>query len=159
GETTQRHGNDDAAASRNASLDIAYRDEEFNTAGPPGAPYRHGRLSPRPSVLALMLDLAEGDRVLHVGTGTGYTAAVPCQRLGVAEVTTVGTGGLASRLLAAKGARGSDSAADVGYPCHSCHRPSPASRELDALGTAYASDRGPAEASARATQPSGPVTW
>lgn len=48
--------------------------------------------SSQPSVMARMLellDLADGDRVLEVGTGTGYNAALLCERLGSGRVVTV----------------------------------------------------------------------
>ncbi|MGH3781328.1 MAG: methyltransferase domain-containing protein [Pseudonocardiaceae bacterium] len=45
-----------------------------------------------PGLLAKMLTAmraSTGDNVLHVGTGTGYTAALLCERLGSIKVTTV----------------------------------------------------------------------
>ena len=35
------------------------------------------------------LRINTGDTVLHVGTGSGYTAALLCERLGSNKVTTV----------------------------------------------------------------------
>lgn len=45
-----------------------------------------------PGLIAKMLTATRintGDNVLHVGTGTGYTAALLCERLGSTKVTTV----------------------------------------------------------------------
>ena len=48
--------------------------------------------SSMPSIMALMLDalrLSPGDRVLEIGTGSGYNAALLCERLGSDRVTMV----------------------------------------------------------------------
>jgi protein-L-isoaspartate(D-aspartate) O-methyltransferase len=48
--------------------------------------------SSMPSIMALMLDalqVAPGVRVLEIGTGSGYNAALLCERLGSDRVTTV----------------------------------------------------------------------
>ncbi|QWF79943.1 ATP-grasp peptide maturase system methyltransferase [Amycolatopsis sp. CA-230715] len=48
--------------------------------------------SSMPSIMAIMLEelrVREGDRVLEIGTGTGYNAALLCARLGDANVSTV----------------------------------------------------------------------
>ncbi len=48
--------------------------------------------SSMPSIMALMLDalrVSPGDRVLEIGTGSGYNAALLCERLGSDHVTTV----------------------------------------------------------------------
>ncbi|MEW2548223.1 methyltransferase domain-containing protein [Streptomyces sp. NPDC047002] len=60
-----------------------------------GTRMRDGRLissSSQPSLMALMLtalDVREGDRVLEIGAGTGYNAALLAHRLGGDLVTTV----------------------------------------------------------------------
>ena len=48
--------------------------------------------SSMPSIMAIMLEelqLSDGQTVLEIGTGTGYNAALLCQRLGDANVSTV----------------------------------------------------------------------
>jgi methyltransferase of ATP-grasp peptide maturase system len=48
--------------------------------------------SSQPAIMAVMLailDVADGQRVLEIGTGTGYNAALLCHRLGDQNVTTV----------------------------------------------------------------------
>ena len=48
--------------------------------------------SSQPAIMAVMLvvlDVAPGHRVLEIGTGTGYNAALLCHRLGERHVTTV----------------------------------------------------------------------
>jgi len=48
--------------------------------------------SSQPAIMAVMLtelSVQDGQRVLEIGTGTGYNAALLCHRLGDAEVTTV----------------------------------------------------------------------
>jgi methyltransferase of ATP-grasp peptide maturase system len=48
--------------------------------------------SSQPAIMAVMLaalDVADGQRVLEIGTGTGYNAALLCHRLGDTNVTTV----------------------------------------------------------------------
>lgn len=48
--------------------------------------------SSAPSLMALMLqalDVRDGHRVLEIGTGTGYNAALLCHRLGAANITSV----------------------------------------------------------------------
>ena len=48
--------------------------------------------SSEPSTMAVMLealDVADGDRVLEIGVGTGYNAALLCHRLGDERVTTL----------------------------------------------------------------------
>lgn len=83
--------------------------------------------STMPSLMARMLevlDVADGHRVLEIGTGTGYNAAVLCHRLGSANVTTVdidrGLADSARRRLAALGCTPAVVAADgtAGVPEH-----------------------------------------
>lgn len=48
--------------------------------------------SSQPSIMLAMLealDVSEGHRVLELGTGTGYNAALLCHRLGDANVTSI----------------------------------------------------------------------
>ncbi|MFJ1746216.1 methyltransferase domain-containing protein [Streptomyces sp. NPDC088116] len=63
--------------------------------GPLATRVRDGELissSSQPSLMARMLeelDVRDGDRVLEIGAGTGYNAALLAHRLGDAQVTTV----------------------------------------------------------------------
>lgn len=64
--------------------------------GTPAGPGERGQLATssasRPDIVALMLDAAHltpGMRVLEIGTGTGYTAALLAHRLGPRNVTTI----------------------------------------------------------------------
>jgi hypothetical protein len=53
-----------------------------------------------PSIMALMLEaleVASGQRVFEVGTGTGYDAALLCERLGDDKVTSVDRHPLSAR--------------------------------------------------------------
>src|ERR1700716_3849732 len=46
--------------------------------------------SSMPAIMAIMLEellVSEGQRILEIGTGTGYNAALLCQRLGESNVT------------------------------------------------------------------------
>jgi methyltransferase of ATP-grasp peptide maturase system len=48
--------------------------------------------SSQPAIMAIMLEelrVSDGQRVLEIGTGTGYNAALLCQRLGDSHVSTV----------------------------------------------------------------------
>ncbi|WP_158886600.1 ATP-grasp peptide maturase system methyltransferase [Amycolatopsis anabasis] len=48
--------------------------------------------SSMPAIMAIMLEelrVTDGDRVLEVGSGTGYNAALLCRRLGASHVSTV----------------------------------------------------------------------
>lgn len=60
--------------------------------GNPDGPGIASSSASAPSVVAEMLealDVADGARVLEIGTGTGYNAALLCHRLGSGNVTTV----------------------------------------------------------------------
>ena len=81
--------------------------------------------SSMPGIMAVMLEALEvagGHRVLEIGTGTGYNAALLCHRLGAANVSTVDVDpalvGTARSALAACGYGPTCEAADgeLGYP-------------------------------------------
>ncbi|MFE9400446.1 methyltransferase domain-containing protein [Streptomyces sp. NPDC006530] len=82
-------GEDPDPARRERWLTGAYADAPLATR------MRDGELlssSSQPSLMARMLealDVRAGARVLEVGAGTGYNAALLCHRLGEAQVTTV----------------------------------------------------------------------
>jgi protein-L-isoaspartate(D-aspartate) O-methyltransferase len=64
--------------------------------GSPAGPEGQGRVATssasRPDIVALMLDAGQvepGMKVLEIGTGTGYTAALLAQRLGARNVTSI----------------------------------------------------------------------
>jgi len=72
---------------RHLFVDEAYRHQAYQDAA---VPIGHGQSTPQPYVVALMTELLEveaGDRVLEIGTGSGYQAAV-LAAMGV-EVFTV----------------------------------------------------------------------
>ncbi|MER6140385.1 methyltransferase domain-containing protein [Streptomyces sparsogenes] len=80
---------------RAAWWDLVYRDEPIVTQvddgriGGPGVATSSGS---KPSLVARMLgalDVAEGQKVLEIGTGTGWNAALLSARLGSENVTTV----------------------------------------------------------------------
>ncbi|MFE9372520.1 methyltransferase domain-containing protein [Streptomyces sp. NPDC006711] len=89
GGYARRWGEDPDPGRRERWLTGAYADAPLATR------LRDGDLvssSSQPSLMAGMLaalDLADGDRVLEIGAGTGYNAALLCHRLGEANVTTV----------------------------------------------------------------------
>ncbi|MEU3600517.1 methyltransferase domain-containing protein [Streptomyces sp. NPDC006798] len=82
-------------------LALVYRDETLVTALDPATAERVGEhtwtgiptsSSTLPSVLAGMLedlDVEDGDRALHIGTGTGYLVALLCARLGEKSVFSI----------------------------------------------------------------------
>ncbi len=85
-------------AQRDEWLDAVYSDRVLVTrwatgVGKDGAPVRVVTSSAsQPTVVAAMLDrlrVADGQRVLEIGTGTGYNAALLCARLGSEHVTSV----------------------------------------------------------------------
>lgn len=87
--------------------------DDSRTADAADRPLRGGApssSSSQPSLMALMLaalDVGDGGRVLEIGTGSGYKAALLCHRLGSDAVTTIdidpGVTAAARRRLAALG--------------------------------------------------------
>jgi protein-L-isoaspartate O-methyltransferase len=66
--------------------------DDGSPAGPGGRGRRATSSASRPDIVALMLTAAEvepGMRVLEIGTGTGYTAALLAHQLGARNVTTI----------------------------------------------------------------------
>lgn len=112
----------DRPEERAAWLDALYTDQTLLThfdTGPAeqvltqaaGPPRDYRSSSTAPGFLAYMLDALDvttGDRVLDVGTGTGYATALLCERLGDAHVTSID---LDERLVELARAR----LADAGY--------------------------------------------
>jgi len=82
-------------AQRDAWLDALYQDSTLVTqiAPVPGTDLLWSTSSSTaPSLMARMLellDVSDGDRVLEIGTGTGYNAAVLCHRLTDAQVASI----------------------------------------------------------------------
>lgn len=77
-------------AQRDEWLRVAYTDTSLITQVDAGSTATSA--SSQPSVMARMLaalEVCDGSRVLEVGTGTGYNAALLCHRLGAAQVVTV----------------------------------------------------------------------
>ncbi|MGH3828808.1 MAG: protein-L-isoaspartate(D-aspartate) O-methyltransferase, partial [Pseudonocardiaceae bacterium] len=70
-------------------LRLVYSDTTLITQRRPDAVTSSGTM---PSLVAMMvqaLEVEDGHRVLQVATGTGYTAALLCERLGSAQVTSI----------------------------------------------------------------------
>jgi protein-L-isoaspartate(D-aspartate) O-methyltransferase len=83
-------------AQRDRWLDRVYSDTNLITQVGPSKEDGRGRRptssSSMPSIMAWMLDalhVAEGHRVLEIGTGTGYNAALLCHRLGDTNVASI----------------------------------------------------------------------
>ncbi|HET9254677.1 MAG TPA: methyltransferase domain-containing protein [Pseudonocardiaceae bacterium] len=83
------------AAARDHWLTQVYSDTNLITQIKPSGP-RGGRRptssSSMPSIMAWMLhalELSDGQRVLEIGTGTGYNAALLCHRLGATNVVSI----------------------------------------------------------------------
>ncbi len=73
-------------------LTSIYRDEPLITRYEEQPPHLPTSSSSMPSIMAMMLealDAASGQRVLEIGTGTGYNAALLCELLGDDNVTSV----------------------------------------------------------------------
>ncbi len=75
-------------------LNAVYRDDALLIARRSAAGSRSlpTSSSSQPAIMAVMLDrlrISEGHRVLEIGTGTGYNAALLCFRLGDGAVTTI----------------------------------------------------------------------
>jgi protein-L-isoaspartate(D-aspartate) O-methyltransferase len=121
-------------AQRETWLESVYRDEVLVTryrvvdgaTMPDGQEVRVATSSASmPGIVATMLDrlqVHDGHRVLEIGTGTGYHAALLCARLGDEQVTSVevdeATAAEAARQLAAAGHRPTLAAGDgaAGHP-------------------------------------------
>ena len=79
----------DGEMDRERWLPLVYSDTTLVTQRRPDAVTSSGTM---PSLVAMMLQALgaeDGHRVLQVGTGTGYTAALLCERLGSAQVTSI----------------------------------------------------------------------
>ncbi len=86
---------DDPATWQDAVDADAYVITQVDDGRPPhadGAGYRNSSSSSMPTVMAIMLealDVSPGQRVLEIGTGTGWNAALLSYRLGADNVTSV----------------------------------------------------------------------
>lgn len=85
GASTEQH---------DAWLAHLYGDHALVTRYGADPPHQPASSSSQPTIMARMLEaleVAPGDRVLEIatGTGTGYNAALLCERLGSEQVTTV----------------------------------------------------------------------
>ena len=79
----------DGATDRERWLQLVYSDTTLITQRRPEAVTSSGTM---PSLVAMMLqalEVQDNHRVLQVATGTGYTAALLCERLGSARVTSI----------------------------------------------------------------------
>ncbi|MEV5411437.1 methyltransferase domain-containing protein [Thermopolyspora sp. NPDC052614] len=102
---------------------------------------RHSSSSTAPGLMAWMLGvlaLSRGNRVLEIGTGTGYNAALLSERLGAGQVTTIDIDeqltGLARERLASIGLRPCVVTGDgrAGYPANA-----PYDRVISTCGLGY----------------------
>ncbi len=79
----------DGETDRERWLRLVYADTTLVTQRGPDAVTSSGTM---PSLVAMMLqalDVQDGHQVLQVGTGTGYTAALLCERLGSTQVSSI----------------------------------------------------------------------
>lgn len=73
-------------------LTAVYRDDSLVIQYEPSNPELATSSSSQPTLMAIMLealDVVDGSRVLEIGTGSGYNAALLCERLGSTLVTTI----------------------------------------------------------------------
>lgn len=117
--------------------------------GSPAGPEGRGRVATssasRPDIVALMLDAGRvepGMRVLEIGTGTGYTAALLAHQLGARNVTTIEIDpDLAARARAALATAGYG---EVTVICGDGARGHPAGAPFDRVLSTVAAPRVPA---------------
>ncbi|QUF03948.1 protein-L-isoaspartate carboxylmethyltransferase [Actinosynnema pretiosum subsp. pretiosum] len=89
GQFTEHDTADPDPTRRRAALTAAYTDDTLITRWAEGIPVSS---STEPSLMAQMLNALDADpghRVLEIGTGTGYNAALLCEVLGDEHVTTI----------------------------------------------------------------------
>lgn len=110
-------------AQRDRWLDLVYRDEPLITEVDATGRWRSSSSQPR--LMAMMLEALEitgTERVLEIGTGTGYNAALLCEGLGSGQVTSIDISpdlvAAARERLASLGYAPETSAGDgaLGYP-------------------------------------------
>ena len=90
-------------------LDDEDRWQAIRESGPvPGSPTSSSSMPTIMAVMLEVLDVADGHRVLEIGTGTGYNAALLCHRLGDGLVSTVDVDGVVVSAAA-------DRLAEIGY--------------------------------------------